>query len=95
MADQTSLTTWTPAAKIAGIGVALVAVVGLAVAARGAGRCGRLQRDYARAVAAEGARGYTPIGLRIDASRRGCAWARAIEASEEQDRYLRAKGVMP
>lgn len=33
------------------------------------------------------------VHTRIEASNRGCGWAKDIEASMEQDRYLRAKGM--
>lgn len=90
MSDQ-SLTTWTPAAKAAGVGlVAVVAVVGV-VALRGAGRCGRLRRCYDYAIRMGGQRDNEAVGLRIEASGHGCGWAKEIEDKLEQDRYWRSK----
>ena len=91
MADPASLTTWTPAAKLAGVGIGIVAVIGIAVAVRGIGRCGRLERYYRYAARMGGPKDNEAVSLRIEASGRGCEWAQQIEASEEQDRYWAAK----
>ena len=91
MADPASLTTWTPAAKLAGVGIGIVAVIGIAVAVRGIGRCGRLERYYRYAARMGGPKDNEAVGLRIEASHRGCGWAKEIEDREEQDRYWRAR----
>lgn len=86
-------TEWTAGQKAAGVGVAAALVVGLAVAARGVGRCGRLKRWYDYAHRMGGPRDNEAVRTRIEASTRGCRWAKDIEASLEVDRYLRAKGI--
>jgi KaiC/GvpD/RAD55 family RecA-like ATPase len=86
-------TEWTAEQKAAGVGVAALLVVAATVALRGVGRCGRLRRyhDYARRMG--GAKDNEAVRTRIEASTRGCGWAEEIEASLEQDRYLRSKGI--
>ena len=91
MADPASLTTWTTPAKIAGVGIAAVLVVGAVAAVRGAGRCGRLQRWYTYAVRQGGQNDYEASGLRAEAKSRGCEWAKEIEDRREQDRYWQAR----
>jgi hypothetical protein len=86
-------TEWTAGQKTAGVGIAVLLVAGLAVSLRGVGRCGRLKRWYDYAHRMGGAKDNEAVRTRIEASTRGCGWARELEASMEQDRYLRAKGI--
>lgn len=86
-------TEWTAGQKAAGLGVVALIVAGLAVSLRGVGRCGRLERQYAYALRMGGQRDNEAVRLRIAGSAGGCGWARKIEESLEQDRYLRSKGI--
>jgi hypothetical protein len=87
------LTSWSPAAKAAGVGIAAVAAVGLALVVRGAGKCSRLKRYHDYALRQGGREDLEAGDLRREGLHLGCDWARDVEASREQDRYLRARGI--
>ena len=91
MADE--LTTWTPASKAATVGIVAAAAVGLAVLVRSSGKCSRLKRYYDYAARMGGREDLEAGDLRREGLHAGCGWAREIEASREQDRYLRSKGL--
>ena len=86
-------TEWTAGQKAAGFGIVALLAAGLAVSLRGAGRCGRLRRYYDYAHRVGGPRDNEAVRTRIEASSRGCGWAKELESSMEQDRYLRAMGI--